>query len=154
MHTQRQTPDTHTDTKAHAEIYEHPDTHTSPTTQHRPTVKHRQTAQAQKDEDTYKHTCKPHLYRFTPTSHISEYTHTDTQDTRIHTHTQGVQTVRKKTGSSDQPSPTPVPGDLRNPENKESPDQELRASAQQALLKGPKASAWEKCSSPDKNFSL
>ena len=49
-----------------------------PITQHRPTIRHRQTAQAQKDRDIHKHTCKPHLHRCTPTSHSSQYTHRDT----------------------------------------------------------------------------
>ena len=73
----RQTADMHTDTKAHVEIHKHPYTDIYPhnSTQ---THKHRQTAEAQKDIDVHKHTCKPHLYRCIPTSHISQHTHRDT----------------------------------------------------------------------------
>lgn len=86
MHTQRQTPDTHTDTKAmqkytSTQTWTHKDI-----PHHRPTIKHRQSAQAQKDADTHKHTHKPHLYGFKHTGHISEYTHRYTRHTYTYTH--------------------------------------------------------------------
>lgn len=46
-----------------------------------------------------------HTYTDSNTQATSVNTHTDTQDIHTHTHTEGVQNVRKKTRSLDQPPP-------------------------------------------------
>ena len=127
----RQTADTHTHTKAHVEIHKHPYTDIYP---HNSTQTHNQRQANSRSTEGYRHT-QTHMQ----TTFIQMHTHKSHQPTHTqryirctyNIHTEGVQTVRKIIGSSDQPpnTHTPVPGDLRTPENKDSPP--IRSSESQ-----------------------